>query len=36
MGVNSLDYSEKTNEELLDEYKMAIENLPGSGASGRS
>jgi hypothetical protein len=30
------DYSEYTNEELLHEYKAAIENLPGSGARGRS
>lgn len=31
-----MDYSQMSNEELLDEYKVAIENLPGSGASGRS
>jgi hypothetical protein len=31
-----VDYSEYTNEELLEEYKASIENLPGSGARGRS
>jgi hypothetical protein len=30
------DYSEYSNEELLDEYKAAIENIPGTGARGRS
>jgi hypothetical protein len=31
-----VDYSECTNEELLAEYRAAIENLLGSGARGRS
>jgi hypothetical protein len=30
------DYSEYTNAELLAEFRAAIENLPGSGARGRS
>lgn len=29
-------YEELTNEELIQEYKMAVENLPGSGARGRA
>lgn len=31
-----MTYEEMTNAELLDEFKRAVENIPGSGASGRS
>jgi len=30
-----MTYEELTNEELLKEYKRAIDNLPGGGAKGR-
>lgn len=29
-------YGKITNEELITEYKVAVENLPGSGAHGRT
>lgn len=31
-----MTFEEMPNGELLDEFKRAVENLPGSGASGRS
>lgn len=31
-----MTYEEMTNAELLDEFKRAVENLTGGGASGRS